>query len=161
MKAYCDSSVMVAWFHPTDDFAGPVTDWIRENDVDFIWNAVLRAETRHNLRKLKMPYARTSWNAFRAAEQTQKLVARKNQVDALLDDLDDLSARLAQAVDAGTWDFFHVAAAVRTNCDCFATCDQAQAEVAKRAGLKVKLFKIRSPRRRRIARRLTAMPGFQ
>lgn len=142
MKVYCDTSVLVAWFHPSDDFALPVTEWVRENSAEFAWNAVLRAETRHNLRKLKTRYARTAWNAFRAAEQSGKLFLRKNLTASLLDDLDDLSARLAQTVDAGTWDFFHVAAAARIGCDFFATCDQAQAEVAKRAGLKVKVFKI-------------------
>lgn len=79
---------------------------------------------------------------FRAVEQSAKLLLRKNLTASLLDDLDDLSARLAQTIDAGTWDFFHVAAAARVGCDFFATCDQAQAEVAKRAGLKVKIFKI-------------------
>ena len=142
MKTYCDSSVLVAWFHPSDEFAEPVTAWVREHLTGFAWNAVLRAETRHNLRKLKTRYARTAWNALRAAEQGKQLVLKKGLVEPALDDLDDLSARLAQTVDAGTWDFFHVAAAAREGCEVFATCDQAQAETARRAGLKVKLFKI-------------------
>ena len=50
-----------------------VTRWASEHVTDFIWNPVLRAEVRHNLRKLRTRYARTAWNAYRAEPQELKL----------------------------------------------------------------------------------------
>jgi predicted nucleic acid-binding protein len=56
---------------------------------------------------------------------------------------DELSARHAQSASAGTWDFVHVAAAQRVRTEMFITCDSAQAELAKVAGLtRVHLFEI-------------------
>ncbi len=65
---------------------------------------------------------------------------------ALLPDIlewgDALSAHHAQAVTAGTWDFVHVAAAQHARAEDFITCDVAQAELARLAGLPdVQLFK--------------------
>ena len=144
MKIYCDTSVLVAWFHPADVFANVVTDWLREKPADILWNVALRAETRHSLRRLKTHYARTAWNALRAAEHSRRLVLGKSFSETLLEDLDGLSAQFAASVDAGTWDFFHVAAAQRDDADWFATCDAAQAELAKEVGLATRLFKTTS-----------------
>jgi predicted nucleic acid-binding protein len=30
MKIYADTSALIAWFHPADEFARVVTDWRRE-----------------------------------------------------------------------------------------------------------------------------------
>lgn len=140
MIAYADSSVLVAWFHSDDQFAQAVTKWVRANVSDFIWNPVLRMEVRHNLRKLRSRYAGTAWNALRAAERTRLRFGRERLHD-LIDDADDLSAKLATQVSAGTWDFFHVAAAIRQRAAVFATCDKLQAELAKEARLpRVMLF---------------------
>jgi predicted nucleic acid-binding protein len=141
---YADSSVLVAWFHADDQFAQEVTDWVREYVTDFIWNPFLRVEVRHNLRKLKTPYARTAWNALRAAEKTGRLSIGRINLHDLLDAADDLSAEKANAIPAGTWDFFHVAAAIQTKAHCFATCDRLQADLALQcgfAGTKLKYFK--------------------
>ena len=61
MITYADSSVLVAWFHPDDEFALPVTQWVRENVTDFLWNPLLQLEVRHNLRKLRTSYARAAF----------------------------------------------------------------------------------------------------
>ena len=142
MITYADSSVLIAWFHPDDEFAGPVTPWVREHVTDFIWNPILRAEVRHNLRKMRSPYARTAWNAYRAAESNHRLTFGRERLADLLAQTDELSAEQAALVPASTWDFFHVAAALHARVACFATCDKLQAELATESGLpKVKLFK--------------------
>lgn len=142
MITYADSSVLIAWFHPDDEFANRVTPWVREHVTDFIWNTILRAEVRHNLRKLRSPYARTAWNACRAAESNRRLTLGRERLADLLEQTDELSAEQATVVPAGTWDFFHVAAALHIGAACFATCDKLQAELATASGLaKVKLFK--------------------
>jgi len=142
---YADSSVLVAWFHADDEFARSVTAWVQDNVTDFIWNPVLRLEVRHNLRKLKTGYARTAWNALRAAERSRLRFGRVNLL-TLLDATDDLSAEKANAIPAGAWDFFHVAAAIQSRAYCFATCDKLQADLASECGFvssKLKFF--RSP----------------
>ena len=101
MITYADSSVLVAWFHPDDEFARPVTDWVRENTTEFLWNPILRLEVRHNLRKLRSSYARSAWNALRAAERTRLRFGRERLHD-LIDDADELSAKHAARVTAGT-----------------------------------------------------------
>jgi hypothetical protein len=55
---------------------------------------------------------------------------------------DELSARHAANFAAGTWDFVHVAAAQHARAEGFITCDVAQAQLARVAGLPlVQLFK--------------------
>ena len=55
---------------------------------------------------------------------------------------DELSARHASNSAAGTWDYVHVAAAQHVRAEMFITCDAAQAELARIAGLaRVQLFK--------------------
>jgi len=142
MITYADTSVLVAWFHPDDEFAVPVTQWVRENVTDFLWNPMLRLEVRHNLRKLRSTYARTAWNALRAAERSRLRVGREKLHD-LIDEADELSAKHSATVLAGTWDFFHVAAAMRQRAAAFATCDKLQADLARTAHFpNVKLFRL-------------------
>lgn len=144
MITYADSSVLIAWFHAADEFAQQVTEWARDHSTDFVWNPILRNEVRHNLRKLNSPYARTAWNALRAAEQSRRLAFGREKLSDLLEAADELSAEKAHAIPAGTWDFFHVAAALRVHAACFATCDQLQAELARDVGgfNLVKLFRV-------------------
>lgn len=143
MNVYADTSVLIAWFHADDMFARQVTPWLQENVTDFCWNSVLRNEVRHNLRQLEGSYTRAAWNALRAAENSGRFSIGRERFHQLLEAADDLSAEWAKSVMAGTWDFFHVAAALAANADCFATCDQLQANLAKTCvGFKqVKLFK--------------------
>ena len=134
----------MARFHADDEFAGQVTDRVQANVADFIWNPVLRLEVRHNLRKLKTRYARAAWNALRAAERSGRLAFGRQKLHDLIEAADDLSAQNAAALPAGTWDFFHVAAAIQSNADCFATCDRLQAELARACGFaasKLKSFR--------------------
>ena len=138
---YADSSVLVAWFHPDDLFARDVTAWVQGEGIDFVWNVFLRAEVRHNLRRLKGAYAGTAWNAYRAAEDGRKLRMEKRPPGDILTRADELSERHAAATTAGTWDFVHLAAALSAKADVFATADEPQAKAAKLAGLRVKLFK--------------------
>ena len=143
MITYADTSVLIAWFHPDDEFAQDVTAWVSEHVTDFIWNPILRMELRHNLRKLRSTYARTAWNAYRAAEANGRLTFGRERLSNVLEETDDLSGKHAATIPAGTWDFFHVAAALHVRSDCFATCDKLQAEVATQSGLrKVKLFEV-------------------
>ena len=95
-----------------DEFARVVTPWVQEHVTDFIWNPILRAEVQHNLRKLRSPYARTAWSAYRAAENNRRLTFGRERLADLLKQTDELSAKQAAIVPAGTWDFFHVAAAL-------------------------------------------------
>ncbi len=55
---------------------------------------------------------------------------------------DELSARFAARTTAGTWDCIHVAVAQHSGARVLATCDAAQAELARLAGLpQVELFR--------------------
>jgi predicted nucleic acid-binding protein len=144
LTTYADSSVLVAWFHADDQFAQEVTEWVQDNVTEFIWNPFLRVEVRHNLRKLKTPYARAAWNALRASEKSGRLLFGRVKFHDLLEASDDLSAEKAQAVPAGTWDFLHVAAAIQAKASCFATCDRLQGDLALQcgfAGAKLKFFR--------------------
>ena len=135
MSLYADTSVLVAWFHPADEFARPVTEWCRKHSPDFWWNLLLRIELRHNLRRLSGKYAATAWQAYRASEESGRLALRPQKVTDLLEWGDELSARGAAAKTAGSWDCVHVAAAQHAQVDGFLTCDSAQAELARFAGL--------------------------
>lgn len=130
MMCYADSSFLVAWFHPADAFAIQVTEWASRNVTDFVWNPILRAEVRHNLRKLKTGYGRTAWNAYRACEGTRRLVLDRKSTGDLLNAGDDLSAEKSKDFSAGTWDFVHVAAFLQSKAHYFATLDRLQAELA-------------------------------
>jgi predicted nucleic acid-binding protein len=141
MKVYADTSVLVAWFHPQDEFAPAVTDWCRERPLEFFWNALLRAELRHNLRRLRGSYAATAWQAYRASEGTGRLRLTSHRLADIAEWADDVSARFSGQTSAGTWDCAHVAIAQHLRAEAFITCDSAQAELARLAGLRgVHLF---------------------
>jgi predicted nucleic acid-binding protein len=143
MIVYADTSVLIAWFHADDIFARQVTPWVQENVTDFIWNSALRAEVRHNLRQLDTSYTRAAWNALRASESSGRLAIGRERLNQLFNAADELSVEKAKMIPAGTWDYFHVAAAMAAGAECFATCDQLQADLAKAVGgfAQVKLFK--------------------
>jgi predicted nucleic acid-binding protein len=142
MKVYADTSVLIAWFHPPDRFAEPVTAWCRSRTPDFCWNALLRTELRHNLRRLAGDYAAVAWHAYRSSETSNRLRIGSHRPIDLLEWGDELSARFASTSPAGTWDFIHVAAAQHARAEAFVTCDAAQASLARLADLpRVHLFK--------------------
>jgi predicted nucleic acid-binding protein len=142
MKIYADTSALIAWFHPADEFAQAVTDWCRERSPEFSWNPLLRIELRHNLRRLSGKYAAAAWHAYQASETSRKLRLEIHRLSDLLEWGDELSARHAQSSHAGTWDFIHVAAAHHVRAGMFLTCDAAQAELARVAGLtRIHLFR--------------------
>ena len=145
MITYADSSVLVAWYHADDQFAQAVTDWVQDNVTDFIWNPFLRLEVRHNLRKLNTPYARSAWNALRASEKGGRLLLGRVKLHDLLEAADELSAEKAPSIPAGSWDFLHVAAAIYSKAQCFATCDRLQADLALRCGFTGVRFKYFKP----------------
>ena len=141
MRIYADTSALIAWFHPADEFAQAVTDWCRERSPEFSWNPLLRMELRHNLRRLSGKYAAAAWHAYRASETSRELRLEILHLSGHLERSDELSARHAQSSQAGTWDFVHVAAAQHVRAEIFITCDAAQAELARVAGLaRVHLF---------------------
>jgi len=150
MKIYADTSALVAWFNPADQFAPSVTACCRERTPEFCWNLLLRVELRHNLRRLSGKYAAIAWHAYRAGETSQRLKLGIDRLPDLIEWGDELSARHANASAAGTWDFIHVAAAQRAGAKAFITCDAAQAELALLAGLaNIQLFKWDENKRRR------------
>lgn len=142
MICYADTSFLVAWFHPSDSFAVPVTEWTVNHVTDFVWNPILRMEVRHTLRKLKSSYAQTAWQAYRASEKTRRLVLGRRSVSELFDDGDQLSGTYAKAFKAGTWDFVHVGAFLESKAHFFATLDRVQADLASECvdHSRVKLF---------------------
>jgi predicted nucleic acid-binding protein len=142
MKIYADTSALVAWFNPADEFAPVVTAWCRERAPEFHWNPLLRVELRHNLRRLSGKYAAIAWHAYRASETSPRLKLGIHRLSDLLEWGDELSARHAKHSTAGTWDFVHIAAVQHVRAEIFITCDGAQAELARTAGLRrVHLFK--------------------
>jgi predicted nucleic acid-binding protein len=142
MKIYADTSVLIAWFHPGDVFAVSVRRWCEARDAQFCWNPFLRLELRHTLRRLRGKYARVGWDAYRASETARILLLDTRRVSDFLEFADELSTKLSSKFNAGTWDCLHVAAALRSECEVFVTCDAAQAEAAKAASeMPVHLFK--------------------
>lgn len=141
MRIYADTSALIAWFNPADEFALAVTSWNRERAPEFCWNPLLRIELRHNLRRLSGKYAAVAWHAYRAAETSQRLKLEAHRLSDLLEWGDELSARHAADFAAGTWDFVHVAAAQHFRAEVFITCDAAQAALARVTGVPVQLFK--------------------
>jgi predicted nucleic acid-binding protein len=141
MKIYADTSALVAWFNPADEFAPEVTAWCRSRAPEFAWNLLLRIELRHNLRRLSGDYAAVAWHAYRASETSLRLKLGLERLAELLEWGDELSARHVNVSKAGTWDFVHVATAQHVRTEIFITCDVAQAELARYAGLPVHLFK--------------------
>jgi predicted nucleic acid-binding protein len=142
MKIYADTSVLIAWFHPADVFAPPVTAWCRAHGPDFSWNSLLRIEVRHNLRRLSGKYASVAWHAYRASETTRRILLGRERLDEVLELADELSARHVSETACGTWDYAHVAAALQARAAVFATCDRSQAKLAQLSGIsEVKLFK--------------------
>jgi predicted nucleic acid-binding protein len=142
MKIYADTSVLIAWFHPADYFAVSVTQWCRANGPELSWNIFLRAELRHNLRKLAGDYGAIAWQAYRASESARRLILERERASEILEWADEISARHAAKTASGTWDCVHVAAAFHSKVDVFATCDNAQAELARLVGVrKIKLFR--------------------
>jgi predicted nucleic acid-binding protein len=131
MRIYADTSALIAWFHPADEFAQAITNWCRERSPEFCWNPLLRVELRHNLRRLSGSYASAAWHAYRASETSRKLRLESDRLSDLLERADELSASHARVSRAGTWDCVHIAAAQRSRAEIFITCDAAQAELAK------------------------------
>ena len=98
MRIYADTSALIAWFHPADEFAPAVTAWCRERAPEFCWNPLLRIELRHNLRRLSGQYAAVAWHACRASETSLRLRLGLPRLSDLLEWGDELSARHAQAL---------------------------------------------------------------
>ena len=140
MRIYADTSALVAWFNPADQFAPAVTSWCRERAPEFHWNLLLRVELRHNLRRLSGKHAAIAWHAYRASETSHRLNLGVHRMGDLLEWGDELSARHAKDCAAGTWDFIHIAAAQHVRSEILITCDAAQAELARVTGVRVHLF---------------------
>ena len=146
---YADTSALFAFFHPRDEFSLLVTDAVRKHSVDFIYWSFLRYELRHNLRKARVNSdGESAWRALRAAERTQARLRWQPDLkcESVLEAADELSARQVLGSGAGSVDFVHVAAAGRlillAGIDAFWTCDEAQASLAKSAGLKILFFEL-------------------
>jgi predicted nucleic acid-binding protein len=149
---YADSSVLFAYFHPKDDFTFLVTEAVRRDMPDFIYWPFLRFEVRHNLRMARVDgNGELAWKALRASEKTAARLRWQGELtaDKMLDAAEELSTEKARGIVCGSGDYLHVAAARRLNLlsgiDEFWTCDAAQAKLARDAGLKTRLFKLKHP----------------
>lgn len=116
---------------------------------DFVYWSFLRFELRHNLRQARIdPHGHTAWDALKTAERTQTRLRWHPELNAnsLIEASDEFSAQHALAFGAGSSDLLHVCAARRLNLlselDSFWTCDREQANAAKAAGLKIRLFQL-------------------
>jgi len=145
---YADTSVIIAYLHPTDVFSVVVDKAVQNESPDFIYWPFLRFEVRHNLRMLRDDVAgETAWRALRAAEKTHDRLRWHGELtaDNILDAAEELSAQRATEANCGGGDFIHVAAARRLKLlyglDGFWTCDAAQFKLARAEGLAVRLFK--------------------
>lgn len=144
---YADTSALVAFFHPRDEFSAVLADAARKTSPDFVYWSFMRYELRHNLRQARVDsHGEAAWNALRAAERTQARLRWQPDLkcDAIVDSADEYSGQRALEFTAGSADFLHVAAARRLHSlagiDEFWTCDAEQSKVAKAAGLRVRLF---------------------
>ena len=147
---YADSSVLFAWFHPHDEFSAVVDAAVQKQSPDFVYWPFLRFELRHNLRLTRVDAdGEVAWRALRAAEKTASRLRWQAELtaDKMLDAAEELSADKLSKFDCGSADYLHVAAARRLNLlngiDEFWTCDNAQAALAKAAGLKTRLFELK------------------
>jgi len=141
MIAYADSSYLVAYFDPKGSQSPSVHRFAREKGWDYFWNPVLRAEVRHNLRHIPEPSRATAWKAYRAVEKWGvRLVPQKFRFEEMLERADALSAEDNARSTAGTWDLFHIAAALNARATRVLTCDKARVDAAKRAGLEAIYF---------------------
>lgn len=146
---YADTSVLFAFFHPRDEFAGVAGEAVRRSCPDFVYWSFLRFELRHNLRQARVGAdGEVAWKALRAAERTQARLQWQADLraDSVLEAAEELSSQLARDCSAGSSDFLHLAAARRlhlvSGIDAFWTCDAEQAKGAKAAGLKIRLLSI-------------------
>jgi len=149
---YADSSVLFACFHPRDEFSALVDAAVQKLSPDFVYWPFLRFELRHNLRLSRVDSdGEVAWRALRAAEKTASRLRWQSELtmDKTLDAGEDLSADKSNKFDCGSADYLHVAAARKLNLlngiDEFWTCDTTQAELAKDAGLKTRLFELKRP----------------
>lgn len=120
---------------------------VRKHSPDFVYWPFLRFELRYNLRLMRVDSdGEVAWRALRAAEKTTSRLRWQTEltVDRMLDAAEDLSAEKASGFECGSADYLHVAAARRlallNEIEEFWTCDAAQAELAKGAGLRTRLF---------------------
>lgn len=151
MRWYADTSVLCSGFF-SDAFTPAVTRWLSTLGEPLPYTPILRAELRNRLRHLARvdsSEASFAWRQLRAAERTRSTLAGVS-LDMLsaIQDAESLSDRFAGKTTAsfGLIDAWHVAAAQELECTGFATCDEAQGELAKFAGLDVNLFRIASRR---------------
>ncbi len=149
---YADSSVLFAYFHPRDEFSAVVDAAVRQNSPDFVYWPFLRFELRHNLRQARVDAdGEVAWRALRAAEKTATRLRWQPELtaDKTLEAAEELSADKSAAFDCGSADYLHAAAARRLNLlsgiDEFWTCDKTQAELAKAAGLRTRIFRLKHP----------------
>ena len=142
MNCYADTSYLVAYFAPKAEQSIAIHRFTRGNDLDYYFNPLLRAELRHNLRRIPVASHRaTAWNAYRAAEKwNTRLVPHPFELDAILMRADKLSESDAGSSGAGTWDFIHIAIALMLDVNRFLTCDKAQVVAARTAGLTCDYF---------------------
>ncbi len=144
---YADTSALLAFFHPGDIFAILVTGAVRKESPDFVYWPFLRFELRHHLRTVRTDaFGEIAWRALRTAERTAARLRWQAELtaDKMLDAAEELSGERAGKHPCGAADYLHVAAARRvkliSELDEFWTCDAAQVELARAAGLKTRLF---------------------
>ena len=147
---YADSSVLFAFFHPRDEFSALVDAALQKLSPEFVYWPFPRFELRHNLRLSRVDSdGEVAWRALRAFEKTASRLRWQPELtmDKILDAGEELSADTSNKFVCGSADYLHVAAARKLNLlngiDEFWTCDTAQADLAKDAGLRTRLFHLK------------------
>lgn len=143
MIAYADTSFLHASFYGAAPQSPAVMAFLTAEEPDFFWNAFLRAELRHALRRVQdAGWRRTAWQAYTATEAGRaRFVPQLLTLRRVMQLAEEASARDNGASGAGTWDLAHVALALEARAPLFLTCDAAQHQAAMALGLKAKFFR--------------------
>lgn len=138
---FADTSALVGLLSPGDAFFAPVNDRVSDSGLAFFYPPMIRFELRHNLQRVKVDSnGEAAWRALRASEKGGLLRGVSVDLLATLRAGEQLSEQHPEARAVGSADVLHVATARELGAAEFWTCDEAQAALARAAGLVAVLF---------------------
>ncbi len=143
MKAYADSSFMVALYLPRQSTPLAIR-WLERHGQGLLFTAWHRLEVRNAIRL-------AVWQNLIDARQAKTQLAQLDHdleeetllmhtpIDwtEVLREAEKLGAAHSQMIGCRSADLFHVAAAKKLDCDTFLSFDAKQIQMAKAAGLSV------------------------
>jgi len=136
VHVYADTSILFGLCYPDDPFFKAVNKRWEKSPPLVLYPAWLRFEVRHALTTARNErYGEAAWRALLASER-HFVGVRENWL-TVLQQAEELSLRHGRSIFCGSVDVLHVASAMRLDADEFWTGDQAQADLAKAAGLRV------------------------